>query len=490
MKAGKKPPQIGNSCLTIKTKKIMKKNLFMVVAVALMALVSCSKENFNDNGVQGEASDIVFSAELEQPAGEPAAQPSEIQSKTSLGAMSGNNRPVSWVKGDQIKINGVTFTAASAGSRTDFTPTGSFNTAATYYAVYPASATSKTDHSAITIPASQDGSFAKAAISVAKSTTTSLSFKNVASIIKFQVYGDFKGNVKISSDQNIAGTVSVTFDEKGNPVLGEVQNPSKEITINGTFTSNGIYYVAVLPGSHKFTVKYEDFVSKVAKSSVSANRSNIVNLQKFPEPNLLYLVPNSNWKQADARFAGYFYNSDTDNKWVDLSAYNQVYACEKQTDYKTVIFCRMNPSQKDNKWENKWDQTGNLTIGSEKYCVIPFDVWGGLTQWSESKTFSTKNKVFLAPGDNWREANARFEAYFWGVEDQWVTMSLLSDNPVYYVAEYKQGQTGMKFLRKDPNSPEHNWDSGIWAQTGNLTVNEGKFWTTTGWGGEGSWTSK
>ena len=70
----------------------MKNYLFMVAAVALMALVSCSKENFNDNGVQGEASGIVFSAELEPPAGNPVAEPSEIQSKTSLGTTAVNGK--------------------------------------------------------------------------------------------------------------------------------------------------------------------------------------------------------------------------------------------------------------------------------------------------------------------------------------------------------------------------------------------------------------
>ena len=260
----------------------MKKNLFMVAAVALMALVSCSKENFNDNTIQSEASDIVFSAELEQPAGEPVAEPAEIQSKTSLGTAVNGVRPVSWVKDDQIKINGVTFKAASAGSRTDFTPTGSFNTVATYYAVYPATATSKADHSAITIPASQDGSFAKAAISVAKSTTTSLSFKNVASIIKFQVPAACS-TVTISSSANLAGTFPVTFGSDGLPVVGTVSSASKTITLTGSFKTGTDYYVAVLPGSHKFTVRLNGYLSKASTKAVSTTRANIANLQKLPE---------------------------------------------------------------------------------------------------------------------------------------------------------------------------------------------------------------
>ena len=279
MKDGVKLLQIGNSCLTIKTKKEMKKNLFMVAAVALMALVSCSKEDFN-NGVQSGASDIVFSAELEQPAGLPAAEPAEIQSKTSLGTAVNGVRPVSWVKDDQIKINGVTFKAASAGSRTDFTPTGSFNPAATYYAVYPATATSKADHSAITIPASQDGSFAKAAISVAKSSTQSLSFKNVASIIKFSVPANCS-TVTISSDQNLAGTFPVTF-ENNLPKIGTVSSASKTITLTGSFTTSGEYYVAVLPGDHTFTMRIDGYLSKASTKAVTTTRAKIANLKTLP----------------------------------------------------------------------------------------------------------------------------------------------------------------------------------------------------------------
>lgn len=76
-----------------------------------------------------------------------------------------------------------------------------------------------------------------------------------------------------------------------------------------------------------------------------------------------YLVPNSNWNQANARFAIYFYgNGET---WVSMEDKNGdgIYVANKPTDgkkYPNMIFCRMNPSTTENKWENKWNQTGNL----------------------------------------------------------------------------------------------------------------------------------
>ena len=344
----------------------MKKNLFMVAAVALMALVSCSKEDFN-NGVQGGASDIVFSAELEQPAGLPAAEPAQIQSKTSLGEAVNNVRPVSWVKGDQIKINGVTFKAASAGSRTDFTPTGSFNPAATYYAVYPASATSVANHTAIKIPASQDGTFANAAISVAKSSTTSLSFKNVASIIKFQVPADAK-EVTITSNNNIAGTVSVTFGTDGNPVIGSsVTNGSKTITLTGSFKASTDYYVAVLPGAHTFTMRIDGYLSKKSTKAVTMSRAGIANLKTFPKPeasNYKIMGVGGDWT------TGKVFYKDVDCyviKNVSLTATTEFKFCQEISSTNKVWGRPITLAV--GKWAFTYDVTNNLKTTAGSYDI-------------------------------------------------------------------------------------------------------------------------
>ena len=78
-----------------------------------------------------------------------------------------------------------------------------------------------------------------------------------------------------------------------------------------------------------------------------------------------YLAPNSNWKQAGARFAIYFFEGE-DYAWVSMKDDNGdgIYVANKPTDGKTytnMIFCRMNPANTTNNWNNKWNQTGNLT---------------------------------------------------------------------------------------------------------------------------------
>ena len=92
------------------------------------------------------------------------------------------------------------------------------------------------------------------------------------------------------------------------------------------------------------------------------------------QPEKLYLAPNSNWKQSNARFAAYFFgNGET---WVSMT-YNSTLGLYEVTVptskvYPSVIFCRMNPSASANNWNNKWNQTADLTIptnGTNLYTV-------------------------------------------------------------------------------------------------------------------------
>jgi len=247
----------------------MKKNLFMVAAVALFATVSCNKENIDNNGVQGdELSDVVFVAQAEQ-------------TKTALGEAVGETRPVTWVSGDEITVNGVKFTTADNGAVASFTTTDTFAEADIYTAIYPASA--GTSLTAVNIPAEQNGTFASAAVSVAASVNQVLGFKNVASILKFKVPSPCS-TITIESTATLAGEVNVTFDDDNNPKINSVSAASsKKITLTGSFVAGTDYYVAVLPGSHKFTIRLDGYLSKASTTAVTTKRAVITNLQTLPE---------------------------------------------------------------------------------------------------------------------------------------------------------------------------------------------------------------
>lgn len=266
----------------------MKKILFMVAAVAF-AMVSCNKEEITNNEIQeAPVSDIVFEAETPM-------------TKTTIGEADASGvRPVSWVVGDQITINGSTFKATELKDNKAIFVTENldFTTAESYDAIYPTTAGKSL--SAVTIAAKQDGTFANASISVAQSETQSLSFKNLASMLKFQVPVACS-SVTIESTAPLAGTVSVSFDEEGNPVLGEVQNPSKVITIEKSLVTGTDYYVAVLPGEHQFTVKMESVVAKASTKTVKLSRAQLGNLKTLDRPNvdIHILVSHLNWTKAN-----------------------------------------------------------------------------------------------------------------------------------------------------------------------------------------------
>ena len=92
------------------------------------------------------------------------------------------------------------------------------------------------------------------------------------------------------------------------------------------------------------------------------------------EGTTLYLVPNSNWKLDNARFAVYYWNSSGSNAWTDMSDADGdgYYEATIPAGYNNIIFCRMSPSATANNWDNKWNQTSDLTVptdGTNCYTV-------------------------------------------------------------------------------------------------------------------------
>ena len=100
------------------------------------------------------------------------------------------------------------------------------------------------------------------------------------------------------------------------------------------------------------------------------------------DKSVLYLTPNSNWTQANARFAAYFFK-DGGNTWVDMTDTNSDGTYEVSIpngNYTNVIFCRMNPSTNNNNFNEgvKWNQTGDLTINQNDLrnrYTVPNNAW-------------------------------------------------------------------------------------------------------------------
>lgn len=103
-------------------------------------------------------------------------------------------------------------------------------------------------------------------------------------------------------------------------------------------------------------------------------------------PYTLYLKPNSNWTVDNARFAVYYWDGLGKDGWADLvdSDGDGIYEVLTSAlgDATNIIFCRMNPGDAANNWNNKWNQTGDLIVptdGTNLYTVASgtWDSGGG-----------------------------------------------------------------------------------------------------------------
>lgn len=127
-------------------------------------------------------------------------------------------------------------------------------------------------------------------------------------------------------------------------------------------------------------------------------------------PETLYLQPNSNWAQANARFAAYFFGNG--EKWVSMtdSDGDGIYEVEVPSGYPSVIFCRMNPGATENNWDNKWNQTADLTIpidGNNCYSYTDGVYWDkGSGSWStySGPVFTVAGEAGLC-GTEWDASN-------------------------------------------------------------------------------------
>lgn len=293
----------------------------MVAAVAMIAAVSCNKENLNDNHLGGEV--VTFRASLDG-AGTKAqlvGGKSQWQAKDAITVLNGNTD--------------YKFSTNAEGASVNFTYNNENNdfTGDKFVAVYPAQAgyPYSADLGSMTvnahIPTWQEAvvdSYHKdAALSVAYTETDELKFMNAVAILKFKVAETNVNNVTFVSNDGsaVSGNVEISMNDDG----------SKIESVEGLLTT--------------------DFGFE-------------------PESDKVYMKPSSDWTQSNARFAAYFFNNTTGkNTWVSMTDSDKdgVYEVKIPDGYPNVIFCRMNPTFTVNSWDANgkdycWNQTGDLTV--------------------------------------------------------------------------------------------------------------------------------
>ena len=230
------------------------KKLFKTLPLALivMSIYSCTSDDetvqdLNDN------SSVVTTFTCTQ----------ENDGTTTKAAL-GSEGKILWESGDAISIfdgNKANY-KYSLGSESNGKSTGTFSgtgaVTGPYVAVYPytAGATLSNDRksvSNIVLPDEQEavaGGFdPKAALMIAKSETTTLTFKNAVGFIKVTPLFDCKKIILRAADKTkpLAGKGTIKFDGSDNPYIDftDSKELSYSITLSGTITSGKAYYIAV-----------------------------------------------------------------------------------------------------------------------------------------------------------------------------------------------------------------------------------------------------
>ncbi len=214
-----------------------------------------------------------------------------------------------------------------------------------------------------------------------------------------------------------------------NMVLTNVTVPSEQTPKAGTYDSNAAVAVAYATGN---TLKFKNVVSLLKFKMGSDGVKNVTIWGDVPsgdgavvEEGTLYLKPNSNWTMGGARFAAYFWNS-YGNTWMDMTLVagkTDLYECVAPEGYPNVIFCRMNPGTAKNNWDNRWDQTVDLTIsGSNNHFTVNDGDWNSASgSWSTfhavarngisgtgKVAYNNGNPVMIGASNNYVSMNGTF----------------------------------------------------------------------------------
>lgn len=128
-------------------------------------------------------------------------------------------------------------------------------------------------------------------------------------------------------------------------------------------------------------------------------------------PATLYLSPGA-WSSDGARYAAYFFGNG--EKWVSFADNNKdgFYEVTVPSGFSKVILCRMNGSNSTNNWNNKWNQTEDLTIPSDGNNCWTFSTWNGGADGKSTGTWSTYSvPTYNLAGDmsGWATDNTNYE---------------------------------------------------------------------------------
>ena len=241
----------------------------------------------------------------------------------------------------------------------------------------------------------------------------------------------FTSNESIAVKERIA-TPNVESKVEGNVVTlwwTAVENAASYSVANGEQEP-----VIIETTSYVFTGEYDTeytfSVMALANDTTKyyESEAKVVVVTTEPEPvadDVILYFSAPHWEVDGARFAIYYWNDSTQN-WADLhlaEGESAIYTTTIPGGYSNVIFCRMNPAG-DNNWNNKWNQTTDLTIptNGNNLFTVNNNAWDSATgTWSlytksekvettSTLTFDNKAKrtAFSSASQTWEENGITF----------------------------------------------------------------------------------
>jgi len=241
------------------------------------------------------------------------------------------------------------------------------------------------------------------AVATAASTNTTWQSTAVAEVNKFKNY--FRGQSEyLSSSGNVA------YNERGSGgVVISKLDGAGSVSIARHMMNDGTYTDQI--SGNTFTVSNGVISGDVGDSGVAVvyNPSNT----SMTEPTYassgktLTLKPGV-WNTDDAWFAAYFYGSNGE-AWMKMSGSGSTYTVDAPAGFTNVIFARMNSANTYSlDWNNKWNQTGDLTIPASNATYTITD-WGSETSpgsWTVDPTTAPTTAPASAPSGTYLVGDA------------------------------------------------------------------------------------
>lgn len=237
---------------------------------------------------------------------------------------------------------------------------------------------------------------------------TTVKLEAITSFFRYTYNGeeDITFEVKVSAESVAPNSVPYVFQYN--------HGFFETVTISGVKGENFIGFWTQNAQPVEANLSYSIAGEKIKQTTLNLAPGKVYNLGNLTpaEQDLakIYLVPNSDWMQADAWFVAHFFNSTdgfADVKLTDDNA-DGIYECSVPAGMENVLFCRMNPAYSEFGWNDEtvtdrvWNQTGDEVIGVEPdnyYYITDWTsgIWGD----SEGYDVPVLSLGVIGLGGNW-----------------------------------------------------------------------------------------